>query len=201
MISDLETSTNPFMLFGEWFEAARTHEINDANAMTLATIDEYGLPNARIVLLKDFAQSGFVFYTNTLSVKGRELAHHPRAALVFHWKSLLKQVRIRGEIVIVSHEEADAYYASRPYLSRIGAHASLQSTPLDHRETFEQRIEMLKSQYPEGTVVPRPTHWSGYRLVPIEIEFWADRPFRLHDRMLFTRESETDAWKRVRLYP
>lgn len=188
-------------MFEAWFNDAKSTEPNDPNAMTLATVDQHGLPNARIVLLKDYTPEGFVFYTNTLSVKGTELAQHPRAALVFHWKSLLKQVRIRGDVVAVSAQEADAYYASRPYLSKIGAHASEQSRVLDKRETFEQRIEMFKQKYPEGNEVPRPNYWSGYRLVPVEIEFWADRPFRLHDRTRFTRGDASQNWDHITLYP
>ena len=206
MISNLEEHICPFILFEEWFHEATSKELNDPNAMTLATVDQSGLPNARIVLLKGYTNEGFVFYTNTLSVKGTELKQHPRAALVFHWKSLLKQIRIRGDVVPVSEQEADEYYASRPYLSKIGAHASEQSRMLDQRETFEQRIEMFKQKYPENARVPRPVYWSGFRLVPVEIEFWADRPFRLHDRTRFTRSNQANeqaqqGWSHIKLYP
>jgi pyridoxamine 5'-phosphate oxidase len=201
MTSNFEHVTNPFILFGAWFKEAQGLELNDPNAMTLATVDDNGWPNARIVLLKDYDENGFVFYTNTTSTKGQELAHHPHAALVFHWKSLLRQVRVRGSVVPVSSAEADAYFASRAYISRIGAHASLQSQQLEKRATLEARVDALKAQYPEIEPVPRPPHWSGFRVVPVEIEFWADRPFRLHDRIRFERADGDKPWDIQRLYP
>jgi pyridoxamine 5'-phosphate oxidase len=144
---------------------------------------------------------GFVFYTNTESVKGRELAASAKAALVFHWKTQTRQVRVRGTVEPVSHAEADAYYASRPYGSRVGAWASLQSRPLDARATLEARVREVEARYPEGTPVPRPSHWTGYRLTPVSMEFWQDRPFRLHDRVIFRRDQPAAPWARTRLYP
>lgn len=198
---DFTTATEPFRLFGDWLTEATASEPNDANAMTLATVDGQGLPDARIVLLKDFDEDGFVFYTNTESAKGRELEAQPKAALVFHWKSLLRQVRVRGIVERVSTAEADAYYRSRPYGSRIGAHASLQSRPLPDRDTLIARVKEFEARYPENGGVPRPPHWSGYRIRPLTIEFWHDRPFRLHDRVVFRREAATGSWTRERLYP
>jgi pyridoxamine 5'-phosphate oxidase len=198
---DFTTATNPFHLFGDWLAEATASEPCDANAMTLASVDGQGLPDARIVLLKGFDAEGFVFYTNTESTKGRELDAQPKAALVFHWKSLLRQVRVRGLVERVSEAEADAYYQSRPYGSRIGAHASLQSRPLPDRETLIARVKEFESRFPEDRGVPRPPHWTGYRVRPLTIEFWHDRPFRLHDRVVFRREAASASWTRERLYP
>jgi pyridoxamine 5'-phosphate oxidase len=198
MNGDFTAADDPFALFDLWFADAARSEINDPNAMTLATVDAQGLPDARIVLLKGQDRSGFVFYTNTLSAKGRELAARPEAALVFHWKSLGRQVRVRGPVSPVSSEEADAYYASRPRESRIGAWASRQSQALKDRATLEAAVAEATARFADGEVA-RPAHWSGYRIAPRTIEFWHDRPFRLHDRIVFLREGES--WSRQRLYP
>lgn len=198
---DFTQASDPFLLFSQWLDDAGASEINDPNAMTLATIDETGMPNARIVLLKGFDEAGFVFYTNTESAKGRELDGAKRAALVFHWKSLTRQVRVRGHVERVSEAEADAYYATRQHLSRLGAHASLQSRPLADRSVLEGRVAELEAAHPEGSDIPRPPHWTGYRVVPLAIEFWHDRPFRLHDRVIFTRAEPASLWVAQRLYP
>jgi pyridoxamine 5'-phosphate oxidase len=179
---------------------ASASEPNDPNAMTLATVDADGMPDARIVLLKGFDAEGFVFFTNTHSAKGRELGTTPKAALVFHWKSLRRQVRVRGEVARVDDAEADSYYASRPRGSRISAWASQQSQPLESRERFIADLEEVEARYGEGDI-PRPSHWTGYRVTPISIEFWHDRPFRRHDRLVFRRDSLGSAWTTTRLYP
>ncbi|GGE35768.1 pyridoxine/pyridoxamine 5'-phosphate oxidase [Agaricicola taiwanensis] len=178
---------------------AAASEPSDPNAMTLATVDQDGLPNARIVLLKGFDTHGFVFYTNTESAKGRELLAVPKAALVFHWKSLTRQVRIRGTVSMVDDAEADAYYASRPRGSRISAWASQQSRPLESRERFIADIAAVEARYGEGEIT-RPSHWTGFRLAPLFIEFWHDRPFRRHDRIVFQRDP-SGGWTTTRLYP
>ena len=192
-------SSDPHALFDIWFAEARASEPNDAEAMTLATAAADGSPSARIVLLKGHDARGFAFYTNSRSRKGDELAGNPRAALVFHWKSLRRQVRVEGRIEPVSADEADAYFASRSRDSRIGAWASDQSQPLESRAAFEARYERLVADY-EGRDVERPPHWWGYRLVPERIEFWSDRPHRLHERRLFTRD-ESGGWTEGLLYP
>jgi pyridoxamine 5'-phosphate oxidase len=192
------TDTNPFTQFAAWFAEAQAHEPRDANAMTLATATPDGIPSARIVLLKEHGARGFVFYTNRRSRKGQELAANPRAALLFHWKSLGRQVRIEGAVEDVSDAEADAYFASRPRLSRLGAWASDQSRPLADRAELEHRLAALEAQYP-GEPIPRPPHWSGYRLVPTRFEFWQEAPFRLHDRTVYAREGE--GWTVGKLYP
>ena len=191
---------NPVEVFKVWYADARHSEINDPNAMTLATVDAQGYPNARIVLMKDMDDSGFTFYTNTLSTKGRELAQLPHAALVFHWKSLRRQVRVRGIVLPVVAEEADVYFATRPRISQIGAWASQQSQELDSRETLEHAVREQEERFADAEV-RRPPHWNGYLLSPLAIEFWHDRPFRLHDRMVFERTDATTEWTRRRLYP
>jgi pyridoxamine 5'-phosphate oxidase len=196
---DSAPNPEPFHLFAEWFEQAKKSEPNDPNAMALATVDADGLPNCRMVLLKDFDDQGFVFYTNLESAKGKELREAPLAALVFHWKSLQRQVRVRGPVNPVSTAEADAYFASRARLSQIGAWASKQSTPLESRFALEQACARYTAKFVVGSV-PRPEHWSGFRLVPSAIEFWQDRPFRLHDRLVYRRAAPS-SWSKARLYP
>ena len=198
--SDFTDADDPFSLFSDWLKDAEAHEPNDPNAMALATADPNGLPNVRMVLLKHADADGFVFYTNYESAKGRELLASGKAALLFHWKSLRRQVRARGTITEVSAEEADAYFASRPRLSRIGAWASEQSRPLEGRLALEKRVAYYTAKHAVGEV-PRPPHWSGFRLTPVEIEFWHDRPFRLHDRVVFRRGAPAEAWTRTRLFP
>ncbi len=191
---------DPFGLFADWIKDAEKSEPNDPNGMALATVDADGLPNVRMVLLKGFDERGFVFYTNMESQKGRELLASWKAALAFHWKSLHRQVRLRGVVEEVSREEADSYFASRPRDSRIGAWASQQSRPLESRFALEAAVAKYAVKYAIGDV-PRPPFWSGFRLKPLSIEFWHDRPFRLHDRVIFQRSGEQDAWAKERLYP
>ncbi len=191
---------DPFGLFAEWLKDAEKSEPNDPNAMTLATVDEEGLPNARMVLLKDFDEKGFVFYTNYESQKGQEIQATMKAALVFHWKSLRRQVRVRGIVEKVTTVEADAYFNSRPRDSRIGAWASDQSRPLEGRFALEAAVAMYTAKYAIGAV-PRPPHWSGFRIMPLSIEFWHDRPFRLHDRVVFRRAAPAEKWAKAKLYP
>ncbi|MBB4077139.1 pyridoxamine 5'-phosphate oxidase [Bartonella fuyuanensis] len=191
----------PFELFVKWLEEATISEINDPNAMALATVDETGLPNVRMVLLKDYSPQGFVFYTNYESCKGQEILKSMKASLGFHWKSLRRQVRIRGIVEKVSMQEADTYFQSRPRNSQIGAWASKQSQPLDNRFVLEKAIAQYTAHYAVGKI-PRPSYWSGFRVKPLSIEFWSDRPFRLHDRLLFTRDCIGQSnWKRQKLYP
>jgi pyridoxamine 5'-phosphate oxidase len=189
---------DPFVMFRNWFAEAQQSEPSDPNAMTLATCSPAGCPASRIVLLKDWDAAGFVFYTNVESRKGDELAANPRAALLFHWKSLRRQVRIEGDVEQATEAEADAYYASRPRISRLGAWASIQSRPLPERAELERRLSKYEAEYP-GADIPRPPYWSGYRVVPARIEFWQDMPFRLHDRTVFTRAA--DGWSQGKLYP
>lgn len=189
---------DPFELFGTWLKAAHESELNDGNAMALATVDAEGLPDVRMVLLKGFDTDGFVFYTNLQSAKGRELAANPRAALLFHWKSLRRQVRIRGDVTPVTDAEADAYFATRARHSQLGAWASEQSRPLPDRFALEKRVAEVGLRFGLGKVA-RPPHWSGFRIVPRSFEFWRDRPFRLHDRLRFDRAGE--GWSRTRLQP
>lgn len=199
--SDLEESENPFGLFARWLAEAEEKELNDSNAMALASVDETGLPNVRMVLLKGFDEQGFVFYTNYESQKGREILHSMKAALCFHWKSLHRQVRVRGLVEKVSDSEADAYYASRPRASRIGAWASRQSRPRTSRFALEKAVADYTARYAAGAI-PRPPYWSGFRIKPLSVEFWQDRPFRLHDRLVFTRATPQDeAWQTQKLYP
>ena len=197
---DFTEASHPEALFNAWFDEAERTEINDANAMTLATVDRNGMPNARVMLLKGLDPRGFVFYTNVESAKGQELLAHPKASLNFHWKSLRRQVRIRGTAEPVNAAEADAYYASRPMGSRIGAWASQQSRPLASRAELVEAVTRFEKEF-EGMNPARPRYWSGFRIIPLEIEFWTDRPHRLHDRISFTRESADMPWKKTRLYP
>ena len=197
---DFTAADDPFRLFAAWLEEVTASESRDPTAMTLATVDADGRPNARMVLLKGADQHGFVFYTNLDSQKGRELDARPEAALVFHWKSLNRQVRVRGSVLRVSEAEADAYFASRPKQAQIGAWASKQSAPLESRLAFEKAIALYAAKYAIGAV-PRPPNWSGFRIVPRSIEFWQDRPFRLHDRVEFAREAPDAPWTKTRLYP
>ena len=189
---------DPFALFGRWFAEAAAREPEDPNAMCLATVDADGTPSARMVLMKDYDARGFVFYTNLESRKGLALAAETRVALLFHWKSLRRQVRIEGPAAAVATDEADSYYASRGRVSRLGAHASDQSRPLADRATLEARVDAAGLAYP-GETIPRPTHWSGLRVDPVAMEFWQDMPHRLHDRVLFRRDE--DGWQTGRLYP
>ncbi len=197
---DFSTAEDPFALFQDWFAEARAKEPEDPEAMALATVDETGMPNVRMVLLKGADARGFVFYTNLTSAKGRELQANPKAALCFYWKSLHKQVRIRGPVHPVSDAEADAYFASRPRGSRIGAWASKQSAPLESRFALEKRVAAFGAKYAVGPV-PRPPFWSGFRLVPLEMEFWRAGAFRLHDRVVFRRDEAGAPWIKTRLYP
>jgi len=196
---DLAAAGDPFVLFSEWLGEAEKSEINDPNAMALATVDDDGLPDLRMVLLKAFERGGFVFYTNLGSAKGRQLAAHPKAALLFHWKSLRRQVRVRGPVESVTDAEADAYFASRARQSRIGAWASRQSEPLESRFALEKAVARFAAKYPLGEV-PRPPHWSGFRIMPVQMEFWRDGAFRLHDRVRFLR-TEAGGWSKARLFP
>ena len=191
---------DPYELFQEWLADATKSEPNDPNAMSLATVDEEGLPDVRMVLLKDADERGFVFYTNYESQKGQEILATKKAAVVFHWKSLRRQIRVRGIVEQVSDAEADAYFASRPKQSQIGAWASQQSRPLEGRFALETSVALYATKYALGSV-PRPPQWSGFRIRPLAIEFWHDRPFRLHDRIVFRRTSPDGGWTKTRLYP
>lgn len=197
---DFTDKSEPFALFEEWLAEATKTEPNDPNAVALATVDEEGLPDVRMVLLKGFDSQGFVFYTNFESQKGREILGSMKAAMCFHWKTLRRQVRIRGPVEIVTEEEADAYYATRPRGSRIGAWASKQSRPLESRFALEKAVAEYTARYAIGEI-PRPAYWSGFRIRPTSIEFWHDRPFRLHDRVVFSREAPDGDWNKTRLYP
>jgi pyridoxamine 5'-phosphate oxidase len=194
-----DATQDPIELFRQWFADAEAAEPEYPNAMTLATADAEGRPSARMVLLKGLDDRGFVFYTNLTSRKGRELAENPHAALVFYWKSLTRQVRIEGAIESVSGEDADAYFASRPRLSQIGAWASKQSTPLEGRFELEKRVAKYTAKFNVGAI-PRPDFWSGFRLVPARIEFWKEEAFRLHDRSLYTRAGD-GGWQMEKLFP
>ncbi|MGL4729196.1 MAG: pyridoxamine 5'-phosphate oxidase [Bosea sp. (in: a-proteobacteria)] len=197
---DFTQTSEPYALFASWMEEAAKSEPNDPNAMALASVDADGLPNLRMVLLKGQDAGGFVFYTNTQSQKGTELLAHPKAAVLFHWKSLRRQIRIRGPVSLVSDTEADAYFASRPRDSRIGAWASQQSRPLESRFALEKAVALYAAKYAIGDV-PRPPHWTGFRIDPVYIEFWKDGAFRLHDRVVFRRGLGDSEWSRERLYP
>lgn len=196
----LFAENEPFALFERWLSEAKGKEPNDPNAMALATADVLGFPDVRMVLLKGVDRAGFVFFTNGESAKGQQLEANPQAALVFHWKSIRRQVRVRGVIERVSAAEADAYFQSRDRGARLGAWASKQSRPLEDRIALEKRIAEFTAKFGLGEV-PRPEYWGGYRIVPLSIEFWRDRPFRLHDRLVFTRASADAAWSKARLYP
>ncbi|HVV41694.1 MAG TPA: pyridoxamine 5'-phosphate oxidase [Nitrobacter sp.] len=197
---DFTEAAEPLALFSAWFAEAQASEPNDPNAMALATVDGDGLPDVRMVLMKGYDTDGFVFYSHIASQKGRELAANPKAALLFHWKSLRRQVRIRGPVTPVTPEEADAYFATRPKQAQIGAWASKQSQPLESRFAFEQAIAKEAAKHIIGSV-PRPPGWSGWRVAPQRFEFWQDRPFRLHDRIEFRREAPGASWIKTRLYP
>ncbi len=196
-----EVGQDPLATFSTWLKAATETEVNDPNAMGLASVDEDGMPDLRMVLLKGLDGDGFVFYTNFESAKGEQLLRQPRAALCFHWKSQRRQVRVRGLVEAVTAAEADLYYESRPYRSRIGAWASDQSRPLADRAILEERVASLEAQHPEGGPLPRPERWSGFRVRPLAIEFWQDGAFRLHDRFRFSRPALEHAWTVERLYP
>lgn len=198
--SDFAEADEPLALFAQWFEEAGQSELNDANAMSLATVDADGLPDVRMVLLKGYDAAGFVFYTNYESQKGTEILASMKAAANFHWKSLRRQVRLRGAVEHVSDAEADEYFSSRPRDSRIGAWASKQSRPLESRFALEKAVAKFTAKHAIGDV-PRPPYWSGFRIIPSYIEFWHDRPFRLHDRIVFRRRTPGDAWTKQRLYP
>lgn len=190
----------PFALFERWFKEAREKEPSDPNGMALATADASGFPDVRMVLMKGFEGGGFVFYSNAESAKGSQLAQNQRAAVVFHWKTLRRQVRARGVVSFVSDAEADAYFQSRDRGARLGAWASAQSRPLEDRLALEMRIAEYALKYGLGEV-PRPPHWRGYKLTPTSFEFWRERPFRLHDRLIFTRDDPRQPWLKSRLYP
>ena len=204
--ADFTAAEEPFAVFASWLREAEATEPNDPNAMALATVDAQGLPNVRMVLLKGLdaadrgADRGFVFYSNFESAKGRELLDAGKAALLFHWKSLRRQVRVRGPVTTVSDAEADAYFATRARGSRLGAWASAQSRPLESRFALEKAVAQVTARHLVGDI-PRPPHWSGFRVTPVELEFWHDRPFRLHDRLVFRRDAAGQPWNRTRLYP
>ena len=195
-----DRAADPVARFRRWLAEAVASEVNDPEAMTVATVGRDGMPSARMVLLKGADAAGFVFYTNTESRKGIELDANPRAALVFHWKSLRRQVRVEGRVERVDDAEADAYFASRARGSQIGAWASDQSRPLDGRFALEKRVAREAARFGLGRI-PRPPHWTGYRVVPRSIEFWTDKPFRLHERVLYTRETDGGPWREGRLFP
>ena len=197
---DLAAHGDPFALFAQWLSQAEAKEPNDPTALSLATVDADGMPNVRMVLLKGFDAQGFVFYTNFESQKGVELLASQKAAMCFHWKSLRRQVRIRGPVTIVSETEADDYFASRPRGSRIGAWASRQSRPLESKFALEKEVARYTGKYAIGPV-PRPPHWSGFRVAPSYVEFWQDGKFRLHDRLIFTRAAHGEAWQVQRFFP
>ena len=190
---------DPFIVFKQWMSDAEKNEINDPNAVSLATVNESNQPDVRMVLLKEFNNNGFIFFTNLDSKKGNDLKKVPKAAMCFHWKSLLRQVRISGDISLISDDDADQYFNSRPYLSRIGAWSSNQSRPMDTRDDFLNKIKEFKNKFNDQNNVPRPNHWSGFLLSPKRIEFWKDVEGRLHQRLEYTRFS--NSWKKQILYP
>ena len=195
-----KAALDPFEVFEDWFASARDSEPNDPHAMAVASVDPTGMPDVRMVLMNARDARGFVFFTNLESAKGHQLLAHPQAAMVMHWKSLRRQVRGRGPVELVTPAEADAYFASRARGSQVASSASQQSQPLADRQTLIARAEALGKQLGEGPV-PRPPHWSGFRIVPLAIEFWKDGEFRMHDRMQFLREAPDRPWRRQRLYP
>lgn len=197
---DFTEADEPLRLFAAWFGEATRSEPRDPTAMSLATVDADGLPNVRMVLMKGFDERGFVFYTNIDSQKGHELDRTHKGALLFYWKSLNRQVRLRGPVERVEQAEADAYFVTRPRLAQIGAWASKQSAPLESRHAFEKAIAVYTAKFAVGNI-PRPATWTGYRLQPLVIEFWQDRPFRLHDRVEFRRDRPGELWRKTRLYP
>ena len=197
---DFTECSEPFGLFAAWLQEASKSEPHNPTAMALATVDRDGMPNVRMVLLKGFDERGFVFYSNNESRKGSELALNAKAALAFYWKTLDRQVRVRGTVTAVSNTEADAYFASRARGAQIGAWASKQSSVLESRSALEKAVAHVAAKHPLGDV-PRPPHWVGYRVVPVEIEFWQERPSRLHDRIVFRHDAPVDAWTKTRLYP
>ena len=190
---------DPFVVFKQWMSEAEKNEINDPNAVALATVDESNQPDVRMVLLKEFNNNGFIFFTNLNSKKGTDLKKIPKASMCFHWKSLLRQIRISGEISLISDKEADEYFYTRPYLSRIGAWSSNQSKPMEKRDAFLDKIEEYKNKFSDQSNVPRPEHWSGFLLSPKRIEFWKDVEGRLHQRLEYSKD--TNSWKKQILYP
>ena len=194
----INSPNNPFILFKEWFDEAQKNEINDANAMNLSTISKSNFPSSRMVLLKDFDDRGFVFYTNIKSKKGNDIINNPNVSLNFHWKSITKQVRIEGKAISVSDKEADEYFNSRPKESRIGAWASNQSSKMNNREDLIKKYNFYKEKFKDGSI-PRPDYWSGFRVVPRLIEFWKDMPFRLHHRLEFIKIN--NKWETKKLFP
>jgi len=191
---------DPIELFAAWFAEAKASPLLDPTAMALATASRDLMPSVRMVLLKQFDHEGLVFYTNLTSAKARDLQENPQASVCFHWDTLKRQVRVAGAVEPVSDTEADAYFASRPRESQLGAWASLQSQPMKERVEFETRLKQVTQQY-EGKTIPRPPHWSGFRILPTHVEFWSDRPFRLHDRLVYTRKNPQAAWQTQILYP
>ncbi len=194
-----EDEANPIVLFEKWFEVAKKSEINDPNALSLATASPEGIPSVRMVLLKGLSEKGFVFYTNFNSKKGKDLKKNPNASMCFHWKSLRRQIRVSGEVSVIGEKEADDYFNSRAYGSRIGAWASSQSQVMKDRKEFLNKIKEYEKKYPDQEKVPRPPHWSGWRLIPREIEFWLEIKNRVHERLNYKKEN--DSWVREVLYP
>jgi pyridoxamine 5'-phosphate oxidase len=199
---DVFTAKEPLALFADWFEEAKKYEPNDPGAFTLATVDAAGMPDCRVILLKDLSDAGFSFYTNSQSTKGLQLAQRPVAAMCFFWKSIRRQVRVRGMVSEISDAECDAYFATRARMAQIGAWASQQSRELSDGNALKARIAELEAEF-DGKDVPRPPHWRGYLIAPQSMEFWVNRPFRLHDRVVYSRKGDgtDDGWREERLYP